>query len=94
MGFGYGIIQPLIYDKTSLVATPKKTTFALACVMSGNYLAIILTPFIATFMQWVCGEKSNILFPFWINLGIAIVFAILAYWKRNSFLFSDKASLK
>lgn len=94
MGFGYGVIQPLIYDKTSLVATPKKTTFALACVMSGNYLAIILTPFIFAFLSWVFGEKSNMLFPFWINFGISIVFAVLAYWKRNTFLFSDKASLR
>jgi len=40
VGLGYGIIQPLIYDKTVDTAIPQKTTLALAFVMVMNYLAI------------------------------------------------------
>mgnify|MGYP000444143114 CR=1 FL=1 len=39
-GLSYGIIQPLIYDKTSDVAVPHKVTLALAFVMAMNYVAI------------------------------------------------------
>ena len=46
VGLGYGIIQPLIYDKTVDTAIPQKTTLALAFVMVMNYLAILLSPFI------------------------------------------------
>ena len=38
VGLGYGIIQPLIYDKTVDTAIPQKTTLALAFVMVMNYL--------------------------------------------------------
>lgn len=44
VGLGYGIIQPLIYDKTVDTAIPQKTTLALAFVMVMNYLAILLSP--------------------------------------------------
>ena len=43
-GLSYGIIQPLIYDKTSDVAVPHKVTLALAFVMAMNYVAILLCP--------------------------------------------------
>ena len=36
VGLGYGIIQPLIYDKTVDTAIPQKTTLALAFVMVMN----------------------------------------------------------
>lgn len=49
VGLGYGIIQPLIYDKTVDTAIPQKTTLALAFVMVMNYLAILLSPFITDF---------------------------------------------
>ena len=49
VGLGYGIIQPLIYDKTVDTAIPQKTTLALAFVMVMNYLAILLSPSSQTF---------------------------------------------
>ena len=50
-GLAYGIIQPLIYDKTSDVAVPHKVTLALAFVMAMNYVAILLCPFIVNIAQ-------------------------------------------
>ena len=45
VGLGYGIIQPMLYDKTTHTALPQKATMALAFVMMMNYLAILLYPF-------------------------------------------------
>ncbi|MSB61331.1 MFS transporter, partial [Paeniclostridium sordellii] len=51
IGFGYGVIQPIAYDKTTRTAIPEKVTLALAFVMAMNYLAILLCPFIIDFFQ-------------------------------------------
>lgn len=71
VGLGYGIIQPLIYDKTVDTAIPQKTTLALAFVMVMNYLAILLSPFITDFFQWIFHTGSQE-FPFIFNLCITI----------------------
>ncbi len=72
VGLGYGIIQPLIYDKTVDTAIPQKTTLALAFVMVMNYLAILLSPFITDFFQWIFHTGSQE-FPFIFNLCITIL---------------------
>ena len=88
VGLGYGIIQPLIYDKTVDTAIPQKTTFALAFVMVMNYLAILLSPFITDFFQWIFHTGSQE-FPFIFNLCITILTMYWAYAKKGDFLFDD-----
>lgn len=82
VGLGYGIIQPLIYDKTVDTAIPQKTTLALAFVMVMNYLAILLSPFITDFFQWIFHTGSQE-FPFIFNLCITILIMYWAYAKRR-----------
>ena len=89
VGLGYGIIQPLIYDKTVDTAIPQKTTLDLAFVMVMNYLAILLSPFITDFFQWIFHTGSQE-FPFIFNLCITILIMYWAYAKKEEFLFSDK----
>ena len=89
VGLGYGIIQPLIYDKTVDTAIPQKTTLALAFVMVMNYLAILLSPFITDFFQWIFHTGSQE-FPFIFNLCITILIMYWAYAKKEELLFSDK----
>lgn len=89
IGFGYGVIQPIAYDKTTRTATPKKVTLALACVMAMNYLAILLCPFIIDFFQSLFHVKSQ-QFAFIFNMCIALVAMVWAYVKRDSFLFGDR----
>lgn len=64
VGLGYGIIQPMLYDKTTQTALPQKTTLALAFVMMMNYLAILLYPFIVDFSNgyFIPNHKSFRLF--------------------------------
>ena len=88
VGLGYGIIQPLIYDKTVDTGIPQKTTLALAFVMVMNYLAILLSPFITDFFQWIFHTGSQE-FPFIFNLCITILIMYWAYAKKEEFLFSD-----
>lgn len=88
VGLGYGIIQPLIYNKTVDTALPEKTTLALAFVMVMNYLAILLSPFITDFFQWIFHTKSQE-FPFILNLCVTLLAMIWAYSRKKDFLFRD-----
>ena len=89
VGLGYGVIQPLIYDETVDTAIPEKTTLALAFVMVMNYLAILLSPFITDFFQWIFHTGSQE-FPFIFNLLITVGTFFWAYRCRDTFLFNDQ----
>lgn len=87
MGFGYGIFQPVIYDKaTYTVVNGNKSTMALAIVLSVNYIAITITPFIVDFFRHLFGTTSNH-FPFILNFIFTLIFAVLVVVKRKSFTF-------
>ncbi len=75
-GFGYGIAQPYIYDVTASLASQQKTTFALALVMTMNYVAILVAPFVVDWLQEFLGVKGE-RFPFILNSVIA--FAALMF---------------
>ena len=89
VGLGYGVIQPVIYDKTTHTAFPKKATLAVAFVMMMNYLAILLCPFIIDFFQSTVFHIKSQQFAFVFNLCITLVALIWAYCKRNTFLFKE-----
>ena len=78
VGLGYGVIQPVIYDKTTHTAVPKKATLALAFVMMMNYLAILLCPFIIDFFQSTVFHIKSQQFAFVFNLCITLVALIWA----------------
>lgn len=90
VGLGYGVIQPIIYEKTTHVAIPQKATLALAFVMMMNYLAILLCPFIIDFFQSTVFHIKSQEFAFVFNLCITLLALVYAYRKRNTFLFDDK----
>lgn len=71
-GFGYGMAQPYIYDVTASLAPGKKVTFVLALLMSMNYVAIVICPFVLDFMQDMIG-RNGVRSPFAINAMIAAV---------------------
>ena len=86
-GFGYGMAQPYIYDKVSLAASPQRVTYALALLMSMNYVAIVIAPFFVDWVQDMLGVKGE-RFPFALNasLGfVAFLFLLLmnVYKKRK-----------
>ena len=82
-GFGYGIAQPYIYDKVSLSASPQRVTYALALLMSMNYVAIVIAPFIVDWVQEIFRIKGE-RFPFALNAIIGFA-AFLFLLLRNVF---------
>ncbi|MEF9986613.1 MAG: MFS transporter [Bacteroidales bacterium] len=86
-GIGYGVIQPLCYDKTSYISKPNRNTIALACIMSMNYLAIVLCPIIIDSLKVLLYISGNI-FPFRLGMSIALIVLSLALFKNKSFVFS------
>ena len=92
IGFGYGIIQPLIYNKTVLTANVQKAVLALAFVMSMNYVALVTLPIFSDFFEMIFHNKSAI-FPFLVNAIMSGIIAIIAYVYRKRVLFSSEGTL-
>lgn len=89
VGLGYGVTQPMIYDKTTLTSVHPKTVLVLGFVMSMNYLAILLSPFITDFMGNIFHLKGDT-YPFYINFVLALIIAGVACIRHQSFVFSAK----
>ncbi len=87
MGAGYGVIQPLLYDKTSSSSTPQKTTLALGFMMAMNYLAVLLCPFIIDLFELIFHTKSQH-FPFIFNLVLTGILILIAIIRNKTFLFN------
>lgn len=83
-GVGYGVLQPLIYDKTALIAPKKLATLALSFVMSVNYLAIMICPFIVDALRPLFHAEGN-RFPFVLNAVLVTALAIYTYFKQHTF---------
>ena len=87
MGFGYGVFQPVIYDKATYTVTDgRKSTLALAVVLAVNYIAITVTPFVVDAFRHVFGIYNNH-FPFLLNAVLTALFAVLVVVRRGSFTF-------
>lgn len=83
-GLGYGIMQPIIYDKTANSVQPIHATYALALVMAMNYVAIITYPFIIEAVQALFQRETSSHFPFILNIGIVALFTLFSYFRRTT----------
>ena len=88
MGLGYGVIQPVIYDKTSYVApTAKDSTSYFSYLLTCNYIGISVVPFIVGGAKRLFGATDDVNFSFLFNGIIVALVLILAIIKRKSFVF-------
>lgn len=88
-GLGYGICQPMLYDKASYtVSNPEKLTMALAFVLTANYLAIAIEPFIISGISSLFHIHNENLFAFILSFGLVIAYFIVILFTRKSFAFS------
>lgn len=88
IGFGYGILQPVIYDKTAYLApTSKDSTRYFAYTLTGNYIAIAIVPFVVDMFARICGA-STLNFPYILNGSLLLAVLCLGFWKSRSFVFS------
>lgn len=81
IGFGYGVAQPYIYDVTASLAPPRKATYTLALLMTMNYVAILIAPFLLDWLQDIFGIKGE-RFPFALNSIIGIVAFVFLLLRR------------
>lgn len=88
MGFGYGIVQPVLYDKTSYIApTSAKSTEYFAYLLTCNYIGISIVPFIVGGAKRIFDAAGDPNFSFLFNAGVLIVVLGIAIWKRRNFVF-------
>lgn len=92
-GLGYGICQPMLYDKASYsVTNPAKVTLALAFVLTANYLAIAIQPFIISGISKLFHVHDENTFAFTLSFALVIGYTILTFILRKKFVFSvDKS---
>lgn len=87
-GLGYGIAQPVIYDKTvQTVVSDSKATLALSFVLAINYLAITVAPFLIDAMATLLGATGDNHFAFYFNAAIIAIFAIIGLVMIRTFTF-------
>ncbi|MEG1622516.1 MAG: MFS transporter [Alistipes sp.] len=91
VGGGYGVMQPLIYDKAAIIAPPRSATLALSFVMAVNYLAIMVCPFIITLFRDMAQTQSD-RFPFFFNAILTLLVATVAFSRRTNFALGLDAS--
>ena len=90
MGLGYGVVQPVIYDKTSYVApTRAQSTSYFSYLLTCNYIGISVVPFIIGGAKRIFGADAahDVTFSFLFNGCIVAVVLIIAIWKRKSFVY-------
>lgn len=91
-GWGYGIAQPVIYDKTvQTVTSDSKATLALSFVLAINYLAITVAPFLIDAVALLFGAVGNNHFAFYFNAAATALFAIVGLVMIRSFTFRINA---
>ena len=91
MGLGYGVIQPLIYDKTSYVApNAAKQNAYFSYLLTCNYIGISLVPFIIGAARRLFNSHSDN-FSFIFNGFVLLVVLLIAIWKRRSFVIAADA---
>ena len=83
IGFGYGIMQPIIYDKTAAKVEPRHATYALSLVMVMNYIAIITYPFLLQLFESMFATESSY-FPFLFCTITAAIFTVFVFFRRHS----------
>lgn len=87
-GIGYGIFQPLFYDKaTRIVNNRAKNTLAMSVIMSSNYIGIVCSPLIIDFTRSLITGGHSETFPFIMNFIIALGLLIATVIFRHRFCF-------
>jgi predicted MFS family arabinose efflux permease len=84
-GVGYGVLQPIIYDKTAIIAPPESATKALSVVMTVNYVAVVVCPFVVDFVAKIMGQNRST-FPFVASAILVAMAALLSLLMRKSFV--------
>lgn len=96
MGFAYGTMQPIIYDKaTYLAPTAQDSSKYFSYVLTANYVGISLTPVIVSAMSKVFRTPADPNFSYILNGSVMVLLLIYMIWKRRTYsVFVDPALYK
>ncbi|MDE6303447.1 MAG: MFS transporter [Paramuribaculum sp.] len=87
-GFGYGVIQPIIYNKTTYVAPNRKlSTQYFGYVLSANYVSIMMVPFV----DGAARKLFHSTLPTFEFIFSGVVVCLILAWalcKRNYYVFT------
>ena len=87
LGLGYGVIQPVLYDKTSYFApNDAKATEYFALLLTSSYVALSCIPFIVEFFGTFIKGNTDPSFPFILNGVIMSILAIVVVVKHKNFV--------
>lgn len=88
IGFAYGIIEPIIYNKTTYIAPSQSAGMKyFGYVLSSNYLSIMMVPFVDSFFRKLFHSSA----PGFEFVFSGVVVAFLLVWsliKRKSYVFA------
>lgn len=88
-GLGYGICQPLIYDKASRAVTSEsKATLSLAFVLAANYISIAVTPFIIDSFRSALHASKVTTFAFIVCFALLVVYSVITLIFKKKFVFN------
>lgn len=86
-GVGYGIMQPVFYNKGSLLAkTSSSATKTLSYIMTANYLGTAVAPLIMTGIKDLF-HISGHMYAFWLGAGILVIPLIWCLIAKRSYVF-------
>lgn len=87
MGVGYGLVQPILYDKTSYFApNDSKSTEYFAFLLTCNYVGISSVPFIVEFFGTFIKGSKDPSFPYILNAVILTILVVVVIIKHKSFV--------
>lgn len=87
LGLGYGVIQPVLYDKTSYFApNDAKATEYFALLLTSSYVALSCIPFIVEFFGTFIKGNTDPSFPFILNGVLMAILAIVVVVKHKNFV--------
>lgn len=85
IGLGYGVFQPVIYNKTSDIAPTKEaSTRYFSYIMASDYVAIAIVPFVIEGARWLFHSKASA-FPYWFDVGVMVVVIVIGLLFRDRF---------
>lgn len=88
VGLGYGVIQPVIYNKTTYIApNDAASTRYFSYLLTGNYIGIAMVPFLVDFMAKIFRMTADPNFAFILNGCVSVILLIIAIWCRKDFVF-------
>ncbi|MDE6769751.1 MAG: MFS transporter [Muribaculaceae bacterium] len=92
VGAGYGIMQPLFYNKAAVLSpNTNDSTRTLSLIMTANYFGTAVAPLIMTGIKDLFHLSGHV-FAFWLGAIILAIPLVICLIKRNSYVFY--ASLK